>query len=116
MLNKNELQKQIEDALYNSFKNAMTAVFNSTTETVDGNGKTIKTYTPDQISEIFANEAKRCSIDIADAIDIYIKSIQITINIENNPMVVAAGLTSPSGPVAGTIILGAPAVLNTTIN
>ena len=112
MLEKDKLHKQIEDALYNAFKNAMTktmGMINEIAKSADSEGN-IKSYTLEDMIEAFANEAKKCSDDIADSIDEYIKSAQITIGV-GTILSTLPTLVSAAGPVSGKITISEPTTL-----
>ena len=116
MLVKETLQKQIEVAMYNAMKNALIemgkAMQDAANGSVDDNGNS--SFSPDVAIEKFANEAKKCSVDIANAIDSYIKSATITINM-GTVITPIPTLVSPAGPVTGVITLATPTVLTNSI-
>ena len=116
MLIKQNLQNSIENAVYNAMKSAMTELLNATTGCVDSNGNVIKQYNTNELIESFAGKAKTCANDIASAIDTYIKSATVTLNVGTLMTPLPTGLVSPTGPVTGVITLAAPTILTNSIS
>ena len=121
MLVKAELQNSIENALKDAMKNALMKMMEVTEEegkniTFDSDGNPSSVIDSDKVADAFADEAKTCAADIATAIDKYIKSQTIQINIDTLPIAVGPTLACAVGPVTGAITLLTPAVLSTTIS
>ena len=114
MLNKIELQAKIELAIYNAMKSALIEMGNEMKRIAEGS-KDGSDFSVDSAIEKFASEAKNCSSDIANAIDSYVKSARVTMNLGTiiTPM---PTLVSPAGPVTGTITLAAPTFLDGAIS
>ena len=110
MLNSTRLKIDIENALEKSFKEAFKETFNR----VKDAGQKNKIVTNEQLSQVFAEEAKKCAGDIAKAIESYIKSAQIMIP-SGTSFVPAPSLISPVGPCSGTITFTAPLFIQNCI-
>ncbi len=110
MLIKPILQNKIESALEKAMKEAYLAALQAVQDTSDK-----KSVSQDKIASDFAAKAKTCAADIATAIDDYIKSAQITLNV-GTLMTPMPTLISPVGPVTGVITLAAPTILMNSIS
>ena len=110
MLVKPLLQNQLETAIEKAMKDAYLAALAAVQDTTDK-----KSVTQDKIAGDFAAKAKTCAADIATAIDDYIKSAQITLNV-GTLMTPMPTLISPVGPVTGVITLAAPTILLNSIS
>ena len=115
MLVKEQLRSKIEKAIYEAMKAAMKQMMDATTGCVGGDGNVSKKFSTDDIIEAFAGEAKKCSTDIATAIDDYIKSAQITMT-PGTIISTLPTLVSPAGPVTGVITLASPLTLIKSIS
>lgn len=113
MLVKSELKDAIEKAIEKAMKEAFAATF-EINSSGDKDVQSEINKAKDKISKKFAEKAKTCASDIADAIDKYIKSADITLN-TGTLITPLPGLVSPSGPVSGVITLAAPTTLMNSI-
>jgi histone H3/H4 len=108
MLVKVKLEKAIADALQN-YTDAISDVLNNVSDASEN-----KTVTANDVANVFKKASKDCASAIADAVDEYIKSATITMNM-GTIITPGTGLVSPTGPVQGTIILAAPTTLMNAI-
>ena len=65
MLDKTTLKKSIESSLEDSFKNAFLNSFKAVNQTTDSNGDVVKKVSPEDMAQLFADEASRCAAGIA---------------------------------------------------
>ena len=113
MLVKEQLQSKIENAIHDAMKSAMIEMNDAMKNAVnnDGDGSD---FSVNSAINAFADKAKECAADIATAIDDYIKSATITLNV-GTLMTPMPTLVSPAGPVTGVITLAAPTILTDSI-
>ena len=111
MLVKATLESDIKNALDKAMKAAFEAALKAISGATDDDNK----KSVDDVAKAFADEAQKCAGDIATAIDNYIKSATITLNV-GTLMTPMPTLVSPAGPVTGAITLAAPTVLSNSIS
>jgi len=109
MLVKTKLEKAIKDAL-KSYTDAVSDVLDKVGSTDEN-----KSVSINDIAKIFKDASNDCASAIADAVDEYIKSATITLNV-GTLMTPMPGLVSPVGPVTGVITLAAPTTLTDAIS
>lgn len=114
MLVKQTLEDKIERAIHDAMKNAIDGMNKTMIKSVNNNGDG-SDFSMNKAVDVFADESKKCAKDIADAIDEYIKSATIILNVNSQPIAIAPTLMSPTGPVTGSITLMSPATLSITI-
>ena len=115
MLVKQDLERKIETAIHDAMKSAILIMNEKMKESVNYSGDG-SDFSINNAVDAFANEAKKCAEDIATAIDEYIKSATITLNIGTLIDTAPGFLVSPAGPVSGKIILSSPTTLQNSIS
>ena len=115
MLVKQTLEKKIELAIHDAMKSAMIEMNKAMKNTVNASGDG-SDYSVDNAIDVFSNKAQECAKDIASAIDEYIKSATITLNVGTLITPTPGLLVSPTGPVTGTITLATPTTLQNSIS
>lgn len=110
MLVKAVLEQKISMALESAMSDALSKALEVANNTDQNRG-----VSPSDVARAFAESAKSCAGDIAEAIDEYIKSATITLN-AGTLMTPLLGLMSPVGPVTGVITLASPTTLTDAIS
>lgn len=110
MLVKEKFEAQLETI----FKEAMTDAIINSINTIRRSSDSA--YISDsQVAEVFSNEFKTCAHKLADAIDSYIRSATITMNM-GTTIIPMPTLTCSAGPVSGSITLASPTTLLNSIS
>lgn len=110
MLNKTTLKERIEDAIETAMIKAFDAALLA--------AKCATEKDPifnNNIAEAFASEAKKCSDEIADAIDEFVRSAQLIIP-AGTSFSQGSTLSSPAGPVSGSITFSSSLVADKVLH
>lgn len=110
MLVVENLKSQLEITFEQAMRDSLIKAFKEISSSNDSSY-----VSPERVADIFAKEFKKCAGDIANSIDSYIKSAQITMNL-GTTLVPAPGLSCSAGPVSGTFTLASPTVLLNSIS
>ena len=108
MLNKSLLKNEIEKAVATALQDAFAAVLDISRNQESDN------FNNGDVAKKFANEAKKCAGDIADAIEKFIKSATLILP-SGTTLYPSPALVSPAGPCSGAIILTAPVKVEKTL-